>query len=74
MKLKHFTGALPDLRLVVALPKARVIEIYGPESSGTTVALHALRSSAKVAVVVLLMLNTHFDPTYAAAELTLPIC
>ena len=40
--------ALADTTTVAALPRGRVIEIYGPESSGkTTLALHAVANAQK---------------------------
>lgn len=64
------TGALTlDLALGGGLPKGRVIEIYGPESSGkTTVALHALAEVQKSGGIAAFVDAEHaLDPTYAAA-------
>ncbi|MDH6060435.1 recombinase RecA [Chrysosporum bergii ANA360D] len=64
------TGALTlDLALGGGLPKGRVIEIYGPESSGkTTIALHALAEVQKNGGVAAFVDAEHaLDPTYAAA-------
>lgn len=62
------TGALTlDLALGGGLPKGRVIEIYGPESSGkTTVALHALAEVQKTGGVAAFVDAEHaLDPVYA---------
>jgi recombination protein RecA len=64
------TGALTlDLALGGGLPKGRIIEIYGPESSGkTTLALHALAEVQKSGGVAAFVDAEHaLDPTYAAA-------
>jgi recombination protein RecA len=64
------SGALTlDLALGGGLPKGRVIEIYGPESSGkTTVALHALAEVQRNGGVAAFVDAEHaLDPTYAAA-------
>lgn len=64
------TGALTlDLALGGGLPKGRVIEIYGPESSGkTTVALHAIAEVQKMGGIAAFVDAEHaLDPTYAAA-------
>lgn len=64
------TGALTlDLALGGGLPKGRVIEIYGPESSGkTTVALHAIAEVQKEGGIAAFVDAEHaLDPTYAAA-------
>ncbi|AFY45142.1 recombinase RecA [Nostoc sp. PCC 7107] len=64
------TGALTlDLALGGGLPKGRVIEIYGPESSGkTTVALHALAEVQRLGGIAAFVDAEHaLDPTYAAA-------
>ncbi|MDX2097138.1 MAG: recombinase RecA [Leptolyngbyaceae cyanobacterium bins.59] len=63
------SGALTlDLALGGGLPKGRVIEIYGPESSGkTTVALHAIAEVQKAGGVAAFVDAEHaLDPAYSA--------
>ncbi len=63
------TGALSlDIALGIGgLPKGRIIEIYGPESSGkTTVALHAIAEAQKRGGEVAFIDAEHaLDPVYA---------
>jgi recombination protein RecA len=62
------SGALTlDLALGGGLPKGRIIEIYGPESSGkTTLALHALAEVQKAGGVAAFVDAEHaLDPTYS---------
>lgn len=63
------TGALSlDMALGIGgVPKGRIIEIYGPESSGkTTLALHIMAEAQKRGEAVALIDAEHaFDPTYA---------
>jgi recombination protein RecA len=64
------TGALTlDLALGGGIPKGRIIEIYGPESSGkTTLALHVLAEVQRSGGVAAFVDAEHaLDPTYAAA-------
>jgi recombination protein RecA len=65
------TGALAlDIALGVGgLPRGRVVEIYGPESSGkTTVALHAIAEAQKMGGIAAFVDAEHaLDPNYAAA-------
>ncbi|HEY9618569.1 MAG TPA: recombinase RecA [Microcoleaceae cyanobacterium] len=64
------SGALTlDLALGGGLPKGRVIEIYGPESSGkTTVALHAVAEVQRNGGIAAFVDAEHaLDPSYAAA-------
>ncbi|MBQ1935464.1 MAG: recombinase RecA [Clostridia bacterium] len=65
------TGALTlDLALGIGgLPRGRIIEIYGPESSGkTTVALHAIAEAQKLGgEAVFIDVEHALSPTYAAA-------
>ena len=64
------SGALTlDLALGGGLPKGRVIEIYGPESSGkTTLALHAVAEVQRNGGTAAFVDAEHaLDPTYAAA-------
>jgi recombination protein RecA len=64
------SGALTlDLALGGGLPRGRVIEIYGPESSGkTTVALHAIAQIQKQGGIAAFVDAEHaLDPVYAAA-------
>lgn len=63
------TGALPlDLALGVGgVPRGRIIEIYGPESSGkTTVALHIIAEAQKAGGIAAFIDAEHaLDPVYA---------
>jgi recombination protein RecA len=62
------SGALTlDLALGGGLPKGRIIEIYGPESSGkTTVALHAVAEVQKAGGIAAFVDAEHaLDPAYA---------
>ncbi|MCG4586297.1 recombinase RecA, partial [Anaerosalibacter bizertensis] len=63
------TGSLDlDIALGIGgLPKGRVIEIFGPESSGkTTVALHAIAEAQKRGGIAAFIDAEHaLDPTYA---------
>ncbi|MBE9078367.1 recombinase RecA [Romeria aff. gracilis LEGE 07310] len=64
------TGALTlDVALGGGLPKGRVIEIYGPESSGkTTLALHAIAEVQRSGGVAAFVDAEHaLDPVYAEA-------
>lgn len=64
------TGALTlDLALGGGLPRGRIIEIYGPESSGkTTLALHAIAEVQKEGGVAAFVDAEHaLDPTYSSA-------
>lgn len=65
------TGSLGlDLALGIGgLPKGRIIEIYGPESSGkTTVALHAIAEAQKLGGMAAFIDAEHaLDPSYAKA-------
>lgn len=51
------------------LPRGRIVEIYGPESSGkTTLALHIIAEAQKMGGVVAFIDAEHaLDPTYAGA-------
>ncbi|WP_036946703.1 recombinase RecA [Pseudanabaena sp. PCC 6802] len=63
------SGALTlDLALGGGLPRGRVIEIYGPESSGkTTLVLHAIAEVQRQGGVAAFVDAEHaLDPTYAA--------
>lgn len=64
------SGALTlDLAMGGGFPKGRIIEIYGPESSGkTTVALHAIAEVQKAGGIAAFIDAEHaLDPTYSAA-------
>ncbi len=65
------TGCLAlDLALGIGgLPRGRMVEIYGPESSGkTTVALHAVAEAQKMGGIAAFVDAEHaLDPTYAKA-------
>jgi recombination protein RecA len=63
------TGSIAlDVALGIGgLPRGRVVEIYGPESSGkTTVALHAIANAQKAGGIAAFIDAEHaLDPTYA---------
>lgn len=65
------TGSLGlDIALGIGgLPKGRIVEVYGPESSGkTTLALHAVAEAQNKGEVCAFVDAEHaLDPTYAAA-------
>jgi recombination protein RecA len=64
------SGALNlDLALGGGIPKGRIIEIYGPESSGkTTLALHIIAEVQKLGGVAAFVDAEHaLDPVYSAA-------
>jgi len=64
------TGALTlDLALGGGYPKGRVVEIYGPESSGkTTLTLHAIAEVQRAGGVAAFVDAEHaLDPVYAAS-------
>ncbi|KAL3681397.1 hypothetical protein R1sor_024353 [Riccia sorocarpa] len=58
-----------DFALGGGLPKGRIVEIYGPESSGkTTLALHAIAAIQKTGGNAMLVDAEHaFDPDYSRA-------
>ena len=64
------TGCLTlDLALGIGgVPRGRIIEIYGPESSGkTTVALHVIAETQKMGGIAAFIDAEHaLDPVYAA--------
>ncbi|KAK3042582.1 hypothetical protein RJ639_000834 [Escallonia herrerae] len=58
-----------DFALGGGLPKGRIVEIYGPESSGkTTLALHAIAEVQRLGGNAMLVDAEHaFDPSYSKA-------
>ena len=72
MTVEHIpTGSIGlDLALGIGgLPRGRIIEIYGPESSGkTTVALHSVAEAQKLGGTAAFIDAEHaLDPVYAKA-------
>ena len=63
------TGALPlDIALGIGgVPRGRIVEVYGPESSGkTTIALHIIAEAQAAGGVVAFIDAEHaLDPVYA---------
>ena len=71
MKVEHIsTGSLSiDLALGIGgIPRGRIIEVYGPESSGkTTLALHCIAQGQKSGYAAFIDVEHALDPVYAAA-------
>lgn len=65
----HYIHSSQDAALGGGYPKGRIIEIYGPESSGkTTLALHALSESQQNGGIAAFIDAEHaLDPAYAAS-------
>ena len=62
------SGAMTlDIALGGGMPRGRIVEVYGPESSGkTTLALHAMAEMQKLGGTVALIDAEHaFDPEYS---------
>ena len=63
------SGAMTlDIALGGGLPRGRIVEVYGPESSGkTTLALHAMAEMQRIGGTVAMIDAEHaFDPEYSA--------
>ena len=56
-----------DIALGGGMPRGRIVEIYGPESSGkTTLAMHSMAEMQKIGGTVALIDAEHaFDPEYS---------
>ena len=70
-QMPRFSAGSPKLNYILGggWPKGRIVEIYGPESSGkTTIALHAIAEVQKRGGAVLFVDAEHsFDPIWAEA-------
>ena len=70
MQVQSFSSGSISLDIALGIggyPRGRIIEIYGPESSGkTTLALHAIAQIQKLGDTAAMIDAEHaFDPTYA---------
>ncbi|MCF0172225.1 MAG: recombinase RecA [Bacteroidales bacterium] len=65
--IKSGSIALDHALGIGGYPRGRIVEIYGPESSGkTTLAIHAIAEAQKVGGIAAIIDAEHaFDPTYA---------
>ena len=72
MEIEHISTGSIGLDIAVGiggLPKGRIIEVYGPESSGkTTIALHTVAEAQKQGGIAAFIDAEHaLDPVYAKA-------